>query len=165
MMGNAGWALQSVCGKTGRRLMMSRRCRANEDRLEAGRERRYIGTGELRSWYSGSDEIDFVVGSRGKGRRASSCTSSFSKRWASGRSSGAPSGDWGIVRATQFHSKRQIRAKIVPAGSGEAPFVEGKNEQRLFAFCFAAAANQWGHFSTMMRYHLSTWPVLRNNSG
>jgi hypothetical protein len=135
MMGNAGWALQSVCGKTGRRLMMSRRCRANEDRLEAGRERRYIGTGELRSWYSGSDEIDFVVGSRGKGRRASSCTSSFSKRWASGRSSGAPSGDWGIVRATQFHSKRQIRAKIVPAGSGEKPLwrVKMSSDYSLFA--------------------------------
>lgn len=82
MMGNAGWALLSVCGKTGRRLMMSRRCRANEGRLEAGRQRRYIGTVKLRSWYSGSDEIDFVVGSRGKRRRASSCTSSFPKRWA-----------------------------------------------------------------------------------
>jgi hypothetical protein len=103
-----------------------------------GGERRYIGTVELRSWYSGSDEIDFVVGSRvrrGKERRASLVLLLFPKGGPLADLSGAPSGDWGIVRATQFHSKRQIRAKIVPAGSGEKPLwrVKMSSDYSLFA--------------------------------
>jgi hypothetical protein len=103
-----------------------------------GGERRYIGTVELRSWYSGSDEIDFVVGSRvrrGKERRASLVLLLFPKGGPFADLSGAPSGDWGIVRATQFHSKRQIRAKIVPAGSGEKPLwrVKMSSDYSLFA--------------------------------
>ena len=103
-----------------------------------GGERRYIGTVELRSWYSGSDEIDFVVGSRvrrGKERRASLVLLLFPKGGPLADLSGAPSGDWGIVRATQFHSKRQIRAKIVPAGSGEKPLwrVKMSCDYSLFA--------------------------------
>lgn len=103
-----------------------------------GGERRYVGTVELRSWYSGSDEIDFVVGSRvrrGKERRASLVLLLFPKGGPLADLSGAPSGDWGIVRATQFHSKRQIRAKIVPAGSGEKPLwrVKMSSDYSLFA--------------------------------
>ena len=103
-----------------------------------GGERRYIGTVELRSWYSGSDEIDFVVGSRvrrGKERRASLVLLLFPKGGPLADLSGAPSGDWGIVRATQFHSKRQIRAKIVPAGSEEKPLwrVKMSSDYSLFA--------------------------------
>ena len=103
-----------------------------------GGERRYIGTVELRSWYSGSDEIDFVVVSRvrrGKERRASLVLLLFPKGGPLADLSGAPSGDWGIVRATQFHSKRQIRAKIVPAGSGEKPLwrVKMSSDYSLFA--------------------------------
>ena len=103
-----------------------------------GGERRYIGTVELRSWYSGSDEIDFVVGSRvrrGKERRASLVLLLFPKGGPLADLSGAPSGDWGIVRATQFHSKRQIRAKSVPAGSGEKPLwrVKMSSDYSLFA--------------------------------
>ena len=103
-----------------------------------GGERTYIGTVELRLWYSGSDEIDFVVGSRvrrGKERRASLVLLLFPKGGPLADLSGAPSGDWGIVRATQFHSKRQIRAKIVPAGSGEKPLwrVKMSSDYSLFA--------------------------------
>ena len=69
------------------------------------------------------------------GRRSSLVLLLFPKGGPLADLSGAPSGDWGIVRATQFHSKRQIRAKIVPAGSGEKPLwrVKMSSDYSLFA--------------------------------
>jgi hypothetical protein len=106
-----------------------------------GGERRYVGTVELRSWYSGSDEIDFVVGSRvrrGKeGKKGFSCTSSFSKRWASGRS--VWGSVWGLGNRTRNTVPQQKAdpCKDCPCRQWGEAVVEGKNEQRLFAFCFA----------------------------
>ena len=135
-----------------------------------GGERRYIGTVELRSWYSGSDEIDFVVGSRvrrGKERRASLVLLLFPKGGPLADLSGAPSGDWGIVRATQFHSKRQIRAKRLSLQAvGRNRLWRGKKGGDCYDSLFASLCRQSVGASLYYdaRYQLSIWPVLRKNS-
>jgi hypothetical protein len=66
--------------------------------------------------------------------------------------SGAPSGDRGIVRATQFHSKRQIRAKRLSLQAvGRNRLWREKRAATTIRFLLRSAANQWGPFSAMMR--------------
>lgn len=141
--------VQSSCGKMAGNPMMSRRCRGNEGRLEAGREREDDCTVELRSRYSGSGEIDFVVGSRGKGGRRSFCTSYSSKRWASRRSVWGSVGNRRIGRARQFHNRGRSAQRLSLQAVGGNRLWREKRAAVTTRFLLCVAANQWG-FSLLL---------------